>query len=365
MKKHGLFIVAVFLSAELAGQNLVVNPSFEERVRCPNNFSANSRDFNLPGWKSANTGTPDYYNQCSWGDCDVPFNWAGESNAHSGVAYAGIYVWSKPNSKPRSYREYIQGELLVPLQKDKLYRLEFYYKLASYSVYSADRIGLLLSDSSVFLGNDQTINQKPTLSWIRNEPITSGAWELATIDYRAVGGEKYIVIGNFYDNLATQFSSLEIRKGKSPMLNGSAYFYIDDVAVIPLDPPPPPPLVWSDGKEIKPEEIYVLKNIQFEFDKYVLLPVSFPELDKLVSILQEKPQWKAELTGHTDDIGSEEYNLELSRNRASSVGQYLVSRGIALERLTTQGFGKQRPLVPAKDEGARTLNRRVEVRFLK
>ncbi len=363
---HALIVATIAASATaVCGQNLVINPSFEERTRCPNNFSANSRDFNLPGWKSANTGTPDYFNQCSWGDCDVPFNWAGESNAHSGVAYAGVYVWSRPNSKPRSYREYIQGELQKPLSKDKLYRIEFYFKLASYSVYSADRIGLLLSDSSIFVVNDQVINRKPPLSWILNEPISSGAWELATLDYRATGGERFVIIGNFYDNLTTQFASLEIRKGKSPMLNGSAYFYIDDVAVIPLDLPEPEPLVWSDGKEIKPEEIYVLKNIQFEFDKFVLLPVSFPELDKLVRILSEKPQWTAELTGHTDDIGSEEYNLELSRNRAKSVAQYLASKGIAQERLTAQGFGKQRPLTPLKDEEARMLNRRVEVRFLK
>ena len=346
-------------------QNLVVNPSFEERIRCPNNFSASSRDFNLPGWKSASSGTPDYYNQCSWGDCDVPFNWAGESNAHSGAAYAGIYVWNRPAKKPRSYREYIQGELLESLQRDKRYRIEFYYKLASYSVYTADRVGLMLTDSSVFVGNDQVIQRVPTLSWIRSEPITSGAWELATVDFKAKGGERFLVIGNFYDNLNTQFNLIENRKGKSPMLSGSAYFYIDDVAVIRLDAPEPKPLVWADGEEVKPEEIYVLKNIQFEFDKYVLLPVSFPELDKLVSILEEKPNWKAELTGHTDDIGSDEYNLELSRNRAISVGQYLVSQGIAPGRLTAQGFGKQRPLVAAKDENARALNRRVEVRFLK
>ena len=150
------------------------------------------------------------------------------------------------------------------------------------------------------------------------------------------------------------------------MLTGSAYFYIDDVAVIPLDPEElPPPLLWSDGTEIKTEETYVLKNTQFEFDKYVVLPVSYPELDKLVKILSEKKEWKAELSGHTDDIGSDEYNLELSRNRAQNVGQYLISRGIESNRLSIQGFGKQRPLAPPRDEDARTLNRRVEVRFLK
>ncbi|MEJ0057844.1 MAG: OmpA family protein [Bacteroidota bacterium] len=187
------------------------------------------------------------------------------------------------------------------------------------------------------------------------------------MEYKADGGERYLFIGNFFDNLSTQFTQLESRKGKSPMLSGSAYVYVDDVAVIPLDPDPPvetvPVILWEDGQEIKPEEIYILKHIQFEFDKYVLLPVSFPELDKLVSIMEAKPEWKAEMNGHTDDVGSEQYNLELSLNRAQSVVEYLKSKGIVKERLIVNGYGKQKPLVESKDEAARTLNRRVEVRF--
>lgn len=371
MRACGLWSAAfLFLSLGSQSQNLVVNPSFEERNRCPNHFSANQRDFNLPGWRSANTGTPDYYNQCSWGDCDVPFNWAGESNAHSGVAYAGIYVWSKPNAKPRSYREYILGELVAPLQEGKRYRLEFYFKLASYSVYTADRIGLLLTDTALFQADDQVIKRMPALLWIGREPLTSGGWEVASGEYRAAGGERFVVIGNFFDNLSTQFTQLESRKGRSPMLSGSAYFYVDDVSVTLLDPPDPPvtelqPLVWSDGIEVKVDEVYVLKNIQFEFDKYILLPVSFPELDKVVEIMARQPEWKAELAGHTDYIGSEEYNLDLSRNRANSVRDYLVSKGVNPLRLTARGFGKTMPLVNERDDAARTVNRRVEIRFLK
>ena len=368
MKVSVSFLFVLVIIKISAAQNLVVNPSFEEHYRCPNNFSISSKEFSLPGWSSANAGTPDYYHQCSWGDCDVPFNWAGESNAHSGFAYAGIYVWNRPNNKPRSYREYVKGELKGPLKKDRRYRIEFYFKLASYSVYAVDRIGLLLADSTFSASGDQVITQPPTLSVIRNEPITKNGWDFAEMEYVAKGGEKYILIGNFFDNLTTQFTQLENRKGKSLMLSGSAYFYIDDVEVIPLDSEPIPtkePLLWSDGEEIRPEETYILKHIQFEFDRYVLLPVSFPELDKLVKILSEKSDWKAELHGHTDDVGSEEYNLELSKNRAASVGEYLKSKGISTSRLIIQGFGKQRPLVISKDESARTLNRRVEVRFLK
>lgn len=369
MKARGPWFAAFFaLTVVASGQNLVINSSFEERNRCPNHFSANQRDFNLPGWRSASTGTPDYFHQCSWGECDVPFNWAGESNAHSGVAYAGIYVWNRPSKAPRSYREYIQGELAEPLQKEKRYRIEFYFKLASYSVYTVDRVGLMLTDSVFFQSNDQVISRVPALSWIGPEPVVSGGWQLASEEYRAAGSERYVIIGNFFDNMSTQFTQMEARKGRSPMLGGSAYFYIDDVSVVPLDPPDLPkeePLVWPDGKQVRPDEVYVLKHIQFEFDQYVLLPVSFAELDNVVEILRRQPTWSAELAGHTDYLGSEEYNLELSRNRANSVRAYLVSKGIAPERLTAQGFGKSRPLVDQRDDNARMLNRRVEVKFVK
>lgn len=368
MRRFSLLVGAfTCLALYGAAQNLVVNPSFEERNRCPNHFSASYRDFNLPGWRSASMGTPDYFNQCSWGESDVPFNWAGETNAHSGVAYAGIYVWSRPNAKPRSYREYIQGDLSEPLKKDKRYRIEFYFKLASYSVYTADRIGLLLSDTTFFQGDDQVINRVPALMWIGKEPVMSGGWELATGEYKATGGEKFVVIGNFFDNLSTQFAQLESRKGKSPMLSGSAYFYIDDVAVVPLDPPElpemptPEELVWSDGVVVKTDETYVLKNIQFEFDQYVLLPVSFPELDRVVEIMAQQPGWKAELSGHTDYVGTDEYNLELSRNRAISVQNYLIAKGISSTRISARGYGKAKPLVSDRTDAAR--NRRVEIRF--
>ena len=359
---------------ELPAQNLVLNPSFEEHFRCPNNFNTSSREFSLPGWRSATTGTPDYFHQCSWGDCDVPFNWAGESNAHTGLGYVGVYLWNRPtvktNTKPRSYREYIQGELKNPMIKGKRYQVEFYYKLASYSVYSVDRIGLLLTDSTVEYKGDEVIQDRPQLSVIKDEPVTKAGWELASMEYVAMGGEQYIIIGNFFDNMTTQFVQLDNRKGKSPMLSGSAYFYIDDVSVVPLDPDPvvaetPKELIWPEGGEVKEDETYVLKHIQFEFDKYVLLPVSFPELDRLVRILTQKPEWKAELSGHSDDVGSDDYNLELSKNRANSVRKYLESKGIATDRLIIRGYGKKQPLVVSKNDSARSLNRRVEVRFVK
>ena len=342
-------------------QNLVINPGFEEYYRCPSSFSTESRDFFLPGWSSANTGTPDHFHQCSWSDNDVPFNWAGQSNARSGLGYAGIYAWS---SNGKNYREYMQCELQQPLEKGVRYRVSFFFQLSSYSVFATDRIALAMSDSLLDRRDDKLIRQPVVLQKVDPAFFTKNQWQEATTDFLAKGGERALVIGNFSDDRSTHHTQLTSRKGKSFLLAASAYYYIDDVSVVRLDPLPEPQPVWTDGRAIETNEVYILKNIQFEFDSYELLNVSFAELDKLVEVLKLKPDWRVELAGHTDDQGSEEYNLTLSRSRAQSVGDYLQSNGIAVERITTLGYGKKRPLIDRLDEGARSVNRRVEVRFL-
>ena len=123
-------------------------------------------------------------------------------------------------------------------------------------------------------------------------------------------------------------------------------------------------LKWTDGRPIEPNQVYLLKNIQFDLNSYQVLLASHPDLDKMVEVLREKPEWKVELTGHTDDLGSDQYNLELSQHRARSVADYVVSKGIADARIITKGFGKQQPLNLKMDEEGRSINRRVEVRFL-
>lgn len=354
----GLFLVPGLVCA----QNLVVNPSFEEYYRCPASFSTESRDFFLPGWSSANSGTPDHYHQCSWGDNDVPFNWAGQTNAHSGLGYAGVYTWS---NNGKNYREYMQGELSEPLVKGIRYQVSFYFQLSSYSVFATDRIGLFLTDSLMTRKDDKLIKQHAALQHVDQNFFVSGQWQRASIDYTAKGGERVLVIGNFSDDKATHHSQLNSRKGKSFMLSASAYYYVDDVSVTPLDPLPEQLPVWMDGRTIEPNEVYILKNIQFEFDSFQLLEISFAELDKLVSVLKTKSEWRVELAGHTDDQGSDDYNLTLSENRARSVGEYLKAKGIDEARIATAGFGKKVPLVKRIDEEARSINRRVEVRFLK
>ncbi len=102
-------------------------------------------------------------------------------------------------------------------------------------------------------------------------------------------------------------------------------------------------------------------SMQFNFDKATLRPENRELLSKIVGILLTSKNYGIYVYGHTDDIGSEEYNLDLSERRAQRVREYLTENGIAPEIITSKGFGKSRPIVPGTSAEARAENRRVEI----
>lgn len=105
----------------------------------------------------------------------------------------------------------------------------------------------------------------------------------------------------------------------------------------------------------------VLKNIFFATGKFDLENESKTELDKLVTLLNDNPNLKIQIDGHTDNVGQEKDNLLLSTNRAKSVVGYLLSKGINTQRLTYKGFGSTKPVAGNITEAEKALNRRTEL----
>jgi OOP family OmpA-OmpF porin len=102
-------------------------------------------------------------------------------------------------------------------------------------------------------------------------------------------------------------------------------------------------------------------NIKFDFDKSVVKPQYHQELAKFAEVLQNHPEVKLIIEGHTDDVGKDEYNQKLSERRAESVRAYLVQKfGIAEDRLTAKGYGEARPVYDNRVAVGRAKNRRVE-----
>ncbi|MGM0649586.1 MAG: OmpA family protein [Bacteroidota bacterium] len=108
----------------------------------------------------------------------------------------------------------------------------------------------------------------------------------------------------------------------------------------------------------------VLKNIFFDYDKATLRESSFNELNKVVDVLKDNPNLVIEISGHTDNRGSLEYNLELSRERAKSVVDYLIEKGIDKSRLEYKGYAFEKPIADNDTEKGRQMNRRVEFKVL-
>lgn len=104
--------------------------------------------------------------------------------------------------------------------------------------------------------------------------------------------------------------------------------------------------------------------IQFEFNKAVLLSMNRELLSRIAGILLTSKGYSIQVHGHTDDVGSDTYNQELSEKRAQAVRDYLVQAGIGAEIITTKGYGKSKPLVAEKTPDARAKNRRVEVEIV-
>ena len=102
-------------------------------------------------------------------------------------------------------------------------------------------------------------------------------------------------------------------------------------------------------------------NITFGFDKADLQPQFYPVLDNLARTLNEYNQSIIEVAGHTDSVGSDTYNQELSMRRAYAVGNYLMARGLMRDRFIITGAGKTRPIATNETEAGRAKNRRVEL----
>lgn len=108
----------------------------------------------------------------------------------------------------------------------------------------------------------------------------------------------------------------------------------------------------------------VLRNIFFDFGKATLRPESQNELDRLVKLMTEMPNLKIEISGHTDNVGSAQFNKSLSERRAKAVVDYLIEKGISPTRLTYKGYGFDMPIAPNDTEEGRQQNRRVEFKII-
>jgi outer membrane protein OmpA-like peptidoglycan-associated protein len=116
--------------------------------------------------------------------------------------------------------------------------------------------------------------------------------------------------------------------------------------------------------KVEPNATIRLNNIFFDFDRFSLRPESYPELNRVAEFMEEQPSIKVEIAGHTDNIGTPEYNFNLSKKRAESVSNYIIKKGISRDRIAISPYGEGRPRDTNGTKEGRQNNRRVEFTIL-
>lgn len=378
-------------------QNLVLNPSFEQLkpggvvVACE--FMQSGRLAEVAeAWTSFVDMTPDVLRAAE--NCPLL------TQAHSGDHCAGIiyYLPGKDGGHESGYREALQGQLMRPLRPGVRYRVGAWFRedpalmqdhLAR--VYTAKTPVMPLKASNIgfcfsvapldaryaLTSHIRDLNLKPQINF--GEIIaTNGEWRYLSATFVPDRPFQYFTIANFFRDEQTatdlplhkhrQIDSLNV-KAPSPLMKTKrvAYVCIDDVYIGPEKPPAP------DTSSLKSLEAKMLRERKFTFSAGVLFdsgkadlrPAAGPELDSLAAFLQKYPRIRVGISGHTDDVGTDVDNFDLSTRRAQAVYAHLLAKGIPAAQVEWKAFGETRPIADNSTEEGRQRNRRVECVVLK
>ncbi|MDZ4823387.1 MAG: OmpA family protein [Flavobacteriales bacterium] len=356
-------IAGIAFAVAARGQNLVVNGSFEKKVYCPSNFNQQQMK-QVEHWTQPTEGTPDYFHACS-DKVGVPKNMFGVETAKDGEAYVGVVCFSPGK---RNYREYMQSKLERPLNAGELVCIEINMSAADFSMYVTDGIGLCITKEKIAHPRNDMIIALPAINNPKlNMLDQADGWLLLSDIYEAQGGEQYITIGNFLKD-----SELKILKRTKDMgateVSQWAYVYLDDIVVRPVKTredcsctlPVLAAAVHDPPLELEEYEQVRLDAVLFGYDMDVLTDTARQELQQIYKLLAKNRYMHIEIAGHTDVMGSDEYNIDLSKRRAQTVIAYLEKRGIEISRLQIKYFGKSKPVADNTTDEGRAQNRRVE-----
>lgn len=351
-------LIFLFFCFPGSGQNLITNGSFEDYVNYENSTDCSTKS--CIGWelsvsiyvpKSTDHFRVNYYNK----DADDIF---GLVKPLKGNCCAGFTI-----------REHLVNKLQSPLKKDSLYEFSFYYRLNPKSDYYArwfsvrfidqDTLSTFSSSPPEYEGSRRSKIEVETAKSAVNIPCdscNSKAWKKFRYIYKAKGGEAGLMFGleqhitkDGKGFCSVLFPDSVNRNPKAGFTYKQLYYYIDEVSLIPYRAP------VETGRKT------AVYNILFDVGKSEIKAESYPYLNELAEYLLLEKHLKIKISGHTDNSGSAEGNRKLSLARAVSVGNYLVSRGIARERISTAGYGSEQAVSSNASAQGRALNRRIEI----
>jgi OOP family OmpA-OmpF porin len=251
MRHFFLYTIFIFFQFTLSAQdNLVPNYSFETYSACPT--SADQFNF-VTNWYTCNKESPDYYNACqlipyTYG---IPLTNHGYQPARTGDAFAGIYVYG---NLPATRREYMQVQLTSALKADTDYDIAFYVNLADNATIAISQLGVYLSNSAISDTTSGALPYAPQIVSATGSFLSDTAkWVKISGSFRATGGERFITIGNFKDELSTDTLQLS-------NLPALSYYFIDDISITQSDSTSEPANVFTPNEDGLNDD-WIIRNL--------------------------------------------------------------------------------------------------------
>jgi OOP family OmpA-OmpF porin len=362
-------------------ENLVNNGELEGYV---GKLKKLGKFYMVEDWDAYTVIKPDYFEAGNEeAEIGVPSNIYGYQDAHSGSHYAGITAFSYD---PKIYRSYIFTQLREPLEKGKMYCVKFYVSLSENSKFG-------VADLSAYQTRKPNEDIETKMNIYLDAQVKNNlqrvfkntrSWELVCNVYTSLGKEDFLVIGNFVPDSKTVSENVPAPPGlKEPQFQ-MAYYYIDDVSVVPIDnysqcncnakKERGPDVIYSKASTIdensSPSDIALNSTIYFGYLKTDLNASAQADLDRLADMLNANPSYRLKITGFTDKEEAEEAKEDpnydnVSRDRAYKAIDYLASKGISKSRLEAYGLGDSSPASLGKTPLAMAKNRRVEFVLIK
>jgi outer membrane protein OmpA-like peptidoglycan-associated protein len=363
MKFFGTILFAL-VSSFCWSQSLVANGGFEEENICT--------EYNINCAPEAWVSTGNTYTNF--------FKVAGV--AHSGRHCVAIEAG---NSRIRYMRTFIRTQLLCNLRPGNKYKLEFWIR-SRHPV--LDSIGVFFTAYDFLFEKQQKHKITPSLYLSPGSEFNKKDtnWQKVSLEYTANGQEIYMTLGNF--------SKKDITGETGIYLENHFYVFLDDVSLIAADPnekicaswqkvrddlytfnprhewlerfiktyinkPPAPPVL--EKTTIYKIDTLVLPDLFFETAKYDLSKSNNILLDSLCTILADKTIDSVVIEGHTDNVGSFDYNQKLSEERANLIAEYLKQHLQPLRRVIWRGWAADKPVADNRTASGRQRNRRVEI----
>jgi outer membrane protein OmpA-like peptidoglycan-associated protein len=252
--------------------------------------------------------------------------------------------------------------LMEPLKMNAKYRISMDIKAMDQSNYFSDilvgfkaepgpqldsclyQVKLVIPDS---LCNDQLYHEWITLS----------------TEFTAIGNEKFLLLNSgslkeYRELIDANPEKFLIEKYQGPP---KLKYFIDNITLHELIPPSQTTTMFDS---LKTGDRVILNNIYFDFDKFTIRELSYPELEEVFQYLDLHRNIRILISGHTDNFGSDAYNAALSENRARAVVNYLENRGISPDRMQSKGFGATLPIATNNTTAGRQNNRRIELEIV-